>query len=412
LKILMLTSSYPKYRGDVTAPFIEEIAQNTQKLGHEVTVMMPYHPDLRRQPVENGVKLFNFHYSPFKKWNIWGYAASLEGDVKIRPLIYLLLPLVLLSSFWHMWKLTRCERFAMIQAHWVIPNAPVAVLIGMLRKIPVVISMHGSDVYIAERFKPVGWVARWAFKRAAAVTASSPDLMQRAQKLGAPLQPHRAVVIPYGADPSVFRAPAMPRPELRQKLGFGEDEQILFCIGRLVYKKGFEYAIKALPQVLLKFPRARLIIAGQGDLHAELEEQVLAACVKKHVTFTGAIQHDKVPEYLAGCDLFLLPSIVDKSGNVDGLPNTLMEALATGVPVIASSIGGVALAVEDKVNGLLVAQRDSAALAEAICLLLSDSEKRNKFAAAGRARVERELNWTEIARRYQKVFEDAKSNAN
>jgi type III pantothenate kinase len=89
-----------------------------------------------------------------------------------------------------------------------------------------------------------------------------------------------------------------------------------------------------------------------------------------------------------------------------------MEALATGVPVIASNIGGVSLAVENEVNGLLVAQRDSAALAEAICLLLSDSEKRKKFAAAGRARVERELNWTEIARRYQKVFEDAKSNAN
>jgi glycosyltransferase involved in cell wall biosynthesis len=403
----MLTSSYPKYPGDVTAPFIEEIAQNTRKLGHEVTVLMPYHPDLKRQPVENGVKLCNFRYIPFKNWNIWGYAASMEGDVKIRKLVYLLAPFVMLSSLWHMLKLTRRERFAIIQAHWVIPNAPVAVLVGRLRKIPVVISLHGSDVYIAEKLKPVGWVARWAFKRTAGVTASSGDLLERAQKLGAPTESKSAAVIPYGADPQTFRAPDEPRSHIRQKLGFRPEEQILFCIGRLVYKKGFEYAIRALPMVLKKFPSARLVIAGQGDLRHELEKVADESGVAEQVHFAGSVAHHKVPEYLAACDLFLLPSVVDAKGNVDGLPNTLMEALAAGVPVIATNIGGVPLAVSDGVNGRLVPQKDPAALAEAICELLERPETRAEYGAAGRERVLNELNWTNIAQRYQQIFFNA-----
>src|SRR4051812_43550040 len=87
LKILMLTSSYPKYPGDVTAPFIEAIAQYSQGLGHRVTVVLPYHPDLRRQTVEKGVRFFPYKYALRRDWNIWGYAASLEGDVRVRKLI-------------------------------------------------------------------------------------------------------------------------------------------------------------------------------------------------------------------------------------------------------------------------------------------------------------------------------------
>ncbi|MEI6045914.1 MAG: glycosyltransferase [Chloroflexota bacterium] len=407
LKVLMLTSSYPKFPGDVTAPFIEAIAQHTQTLGHKVTVVMPYHPELKRQPLENGVRLFTYHYALHPKWNVWGYAASLQGDVKVRKLIYLLLPFVLVASFLKLWALTGKERFAIIQAHWVIPNAPVAVLVGQLRRIPVVISLHGSDVYMAERIKPVGWVARWAFRRAAAVTASSPDLLQRAQKLGATMEPTRAVVIPYGADPKAFAAPSAPRTEIRQRLGFGPDEAILLCVGRLVYKKGFEYALRAMPLILAEYPKAQLVIAGKGDLEGELKALAAQLNLTDRVRFEGAVPHNRLPEYLAACDLFLLPSVIDDSGNVDGLPNTLLEALAAGRPVVASNVAGVPLAVEDGVNGQLVAQRDPVALAAAIKELLNDSARCEQFSLAARAKIETELNWTAIAGRYVAVFQAA-----
>lgn len=408
LKVLMLTSSYPKFAGDVTAPFIEAIAQFSQKRGHQITVLMAYHPDLKRPPHENGVKLETYKYVPFKSWNIWGYAASLEADVKVRKLIYLLLPLVLVSSFIKLWKLTARDRFAIIQVHWVIPNAPVAVLIGWLRQIPVVISLHGSDIYVAERHKLVGWVARWAFSRAAAVTASSPDLLARAQKLGATTNSQRAVVIPYGADPLAFQQPAAPRSQIRAQLGFAPDsadEPVLLCVGRLVYKKGFEYAIRAMPAILQKFPQARLVIAGKGDLRAELQTLAAELGVSGQIRFEGAVPHNLLPNYLAACDLFLLPSVIDKSGNVDGLPNTLLEAMAAAKAVVASAVAGVPLAVTEGENGCLVPAGDSTKLAEAVIRLLAKPQLREKLGQAARLRVEQDLNWNAIAARFEKVFE-------
>ena len=79
MKICMVTSSYPKFEGDVTAPFIESIASSIAAEGNEVHVLAPYHPELRREPVEKGVQLHFFKYSPLRHLNIWGYAESLEG---------------------------------------------------------------------------------------------------------------------------------------------------------------------------------------------------------------------------------------------------------------------------------------------------------------------------------------------
>jgi glycosyltransferase involved in cell wall biosynthesis len=407
LRILMLTSSYPKFPGDVTAPFIEAIAQFSQRRGHKISVVMPRHPDLRRQADENGVRLYQFPYTFRRKWHIWGYASSLQGDVKVRKTVYLLLPFVLASSFWKMWRLTARQKIDLIQAHWVIPNAPVAALVGKLRRIPVVISLHGSDVYMAEKVRPVGWLARWAFGQAAGVTASSPDLLSRAQKLGAPRDLQRGVVIPYGADPAVFRTPDVPRENIRRRLGFAHHEKILLCVGRLVYKKGFEYAIRALPSL----PDATLVIAGAGDLLDELQKLAAELDVTSRVRFEGSVPHDRIPEYLAACDVFLLPSVVDQEGNVDGLPNTLLEALAAGRPVVASQVAGVPLAVEDGVNGRLIPQRDVTALAQAVRELLENPTLRERFGAAGRRKIEQELNWTTIAARYSAVFQYAVSSA-
>ncbi len=407
LKILMLTSSYPKYPGDVTAPFIEAIAQYSQTQGHHVMVVLPYHPELRRFPIEKGVRFSPYKYALRRDWNIWGYAASLEGDDRVRKLIYLLLPFVLVSSFWKMWRVTGRERYDLIQAHWVIPNAPVAVLVGLLRHVPVVISLHGSDVYIAERIKPVGWVASWAFRRAAAVTASSLDLLERAQRLGATKTPGRAAVIPYGVDPSTFKTPDQPRAEIRRELGFTPGQPVLLLVGRLVYKKGFEYAIRAMPEVLETFPDACLVIAGAGDLSQPLQNLAAEMKLEGKVRFEGPVPHNRMPDYLAACDLFLLPSIVDDKGNVDGLPNTLLEAMSAGKAVIASNVAGVPLAVTDGVNGRLVPQRDPTALGRVIRELLADPALREQYGQAARHKIVDELNWTAVSARYSQIFQIA-----
>ena len=96
MRILMLASSYPKFPGDVTAPFIESIAHGVAGRGHVVDVLLPHHPELRR-PASDPVRVFSYRYAPREEWSVWGYAQSMHSDVSIRRGVYLLAPLVALA---------------------------------------------------------------------------------------------------------------------------------------------------------------------------------------------------------------------------------------------------------------------------------------------------------------------------
>jgi len=96
MNVLMVTSSYPKFPGDVTAPFVEAMALALAARGHEIDIVLPHHPELRRGENEP-VRFFPYRYAPSDAWSLWGYAQSLEADVRVRPAIYLLAPFVALS---------------------------------------------------------------------------------------------------------------------------------------------------------------------------------------------------------------------------------------------------------------------------------------------------------------------------
>ena len=401
----MLTSSYPKYEGDVTAPFIESIASSIAALGHEVHVLAPYHPDVRREPVEKGVHLHFFKYSPVRDWNIWGYAESLEADVRVKGVIYPLTPVVFASSVLELRRLTSKIKFDIMHAHWVIPNGPMASIVARMRGLPLIVSMHGSDVFVAEQSKPVAAVARWCYRRAAAITAPSDDLLRRAIAIGAPAA--RCHLVPYGVDPGQFTRMEGAGPLLRRELGLPEDSLVIFAVGRMVYKKGFEYLIRAVPAILREHPSAKIVIAGGGDLQPRLESLVKQLGVERSVIMPGWVTRDKMPLYFSGCDLFVLPSVIDQQGNVDGLPNTLLEAMASARPVVATSVAGVPLAVKDGDSGLLVPEKQPGELSTAINLLLDAPELRLQYGEAGRRRVEGELNWETTARTFVRLYEQA-----
>jgi glycosyltransferase involved in cell wall biosynthesis len=405
MKICMVTSSYPKYEGDVTAPFIESIASSVAAQGNEVHVLAPYHPEVRRQPVEKGVHLHFFKYSPFRHLNIWGYAEALEADVRVKGAIYPLTPIVFLSSFANLWRLTGRIKFDVMHGHWVIPNGPVSTIMARLRRLPLVLSLHGSDIFIAEQNKLVSRIARWCFRAASAITAPSEDLRQRAIKLGAP--PSRCHLVPYGVDPGQFTRIKQAGPLLREELGLPPDAPVVFAVGRMVYKKGFEYLIRAVPAILREHPNAKIVLGGGGDLEPRLVSLVKQLGVEKSVIMPGWIARDRLPLYFSGCDLFVLPSVVDQQGNVDGLPNTLLEAMASARPVVATSVAGIPLAVKDGDNGLLVPEKQPGELSAAINLLLRAPELRVQYGEASRRRVEDELNWETTAATFAKLYASA-----
>lgn len=404
----MLTSSYPKFHGDTTAPFIESIAthiaarRDAADQPIEVHVVLPEHRELNRPAAQDGVQLHPYRYAPRRDWTVWGYAEALKADVRLKRGVYALAPLALGSAYRTMMALTARLPFDVIHAHWLLPNAPPAALVAQRRKLPLVISMHGSDVFLAEKNAAMSAAARWAFDRAAWNTACSEDLAARALALGA--DENRTELIPYGADAKVFYvAPSEPE-RVRQQLGLQAHDLMILAVGRMVYKKGFEFLVGAMPRVLQKAPQTRLVLVGYGDLREPLEAQARALGLNGSVTFAGRVERADIPGYFAAADIVAVPSVRDEAGNVDGLPNVVLEGMAAGKPIIASKIVGLTDVVGQGKSGILVPEKDSAALADAIVQLAEDADLRAHMGAEGRARIHRDLNWENVAAKFVRIY--------
>ncbi len=237
----MVTTSYPRFPGDSVGTFMEPIAASVAARGHEVHVVAPWHPLVARAPEERGVRFHFYKYAPFRALNVFGYAAALRADVKLRGAALVAAPLALAAGWFAALRVARKYRATVMHGHWVVPGGFTAWAAAPAR--PQVVSLHGSDVYVAETFAPARRAARLVFDRAGAITACSADLAQRSIGLGA--DPAKLEVVPYGVDTDRFRPQPEQRASLRAQLGVAEGTLLAFSAGRLVRKKGFEHLIDA-----------------------------------------------------------------------------------------------------------------------------------------------------------------------
>jgi glycosyltransferase involved in cell wall biosynthesis len=401
--VVMVTTSYPRFPGDTIGTFMEPIARGIAARGHQVHVVLPWHPLLTRLGVEDGIHFHPVRYAPHPSLNVFGYAESLRADVSLRLAAFLAAPLALQALVRATRRVSREAGATLLHGHWLIPGGAVVTAAGTA--LPVVVSLHGSDVYVAERHAFARLAARASLGRVDWITACSDDLRDRAIALGAARD--RIETIPYGVDVDRFRPDPDARASCRRALGLGSDAVVLFTAGRLVRKKGFEYLIDAVARLVPRWPAVRLVIAGGGDLDDELRSRVRGHGIGDHVHFAGVLAQPDVARYLAAADVAVMPSVRDEAGNVDGLPNTVMEALASGTPLVATTVGGIPSVVTDGQNGLLVPEKDAPALEAALERLLASPAMRAEFGATARADAVGSRTWDTVAERFEQVYDRA-----
>ncbi len=209
-------------------------------------------------------------------------------------------------------------------------------------------------------------------------------------------------MLPWGADPDRFHPNVLPLD--RAAFNLTPTEQVILALGRLVPKKGFDILIVAFGALLRTCPEAQLVIGGTGPQAQDLERLARQHGLEKHLHLVGPIPWQNVPGFLAMADVFVLPSVHDPAGNVDGLPTVLLEAMAVGKPVVASRIAGVPLVIEDGVNGLLCPQGDADTLSRQMAMLLAESELRKRLGRAACAAVVEHFNWPICSPRSDRPF--------
>jgi glycosyltransferase involved in cell wall biosynthesis len=391
LNIAVVTSSYTRFPGDGIAPFVKAISESLAGLGHNLAVVAPYDPDVKPLDTDD-IQVYRYKYIWPIRFHVMGHARSLEKDVRLRLSSYILLPFFLIAAFIKLNQVVKHQNSDIIYAHWVIPNGLIASCVAKLRNIPFIISLHGSDIYVAQKNWLFRTIARWVFKHSSGVTACSAELNRKAVELGAPKDIN---LVPWGADPTIFDPRRRTRATGNQ---LNNQSQIrITSLGRMVEKKGFKFLIEAMPPILQKFPSTELVIGGGGLLQSDLQKQTQDFQISERVSFPGSVLWNDVPEFLANSDIFVLPSVRDEHGNEDGLPTVLLEAMSCGVAVIASQIGGTNLVIQNDVNGLLVPPGDIPSLTRAIMRLIQNEELRKNLGREARISVMNRFNWNEVA---------------
>jgi glycosyltransferase involved in cell wall biosynthesis len=404
----MVATSYPRFAGDTVGTFMEPIARGLANRGHDVHMVLPWHPRWTRPPNEGGVTFHLFRYAPLPALNVFGYAGSLEADERLRGAAIAATPLAALAGWRAARAVARKVDATVMHGHWVVPGGVIAAAAAESR--PLVVSLHGSDVFVAEKHAAAGRAARWAFEKARYVTACSEDLRVRALALGATSE--RSRTIPYGVDSTRFKPDRAARDRMRSRWGLGESDELVLGVGRLVRKKGFEYLIDAVAGLALRRPRLRLVLAGEGDLRAEFEHRIAGHGIGDRVSLPGVLLQDDVAAALAAADVVAVPSVKDPSGNVDGLPNVVLETLASGTALVASPAGGIGAVVRDGETGLLVPEGDPAALGAALLRLLDERELAARLGAAGRVWAQSEGTWERAIDAFNAVYEIACRRSN
>jgi glycosyltransferase involved in cell wall biosynthesis len=214
--------------------------------------------------------------------------------------------------------------------------------------------------------------------------------------LGVP--PERVRVLPMGIDTTRFT----PRAAVAR----GHDGPRLLFVGRLVEKKGTRYAIEAMAAIAREEPGARLMIVGDGPERTALERLTARLDLKDRVAFAGAVPNDELPALYASADLFIGPSVVEANGDTESFGVVFAEAMASGCPVVATDVGGVADLVVDGETGVLVPERDAPAIAETVVALLRDDALRRKLAGNGVAWVREEFDLRRTASRYADLIDE------
>jgi glycosyltransferase involved in cell wall biosynthesis len=398
LDLLFLTQTYPRFPGDGAGPFIRDLARGLVRGGDRVTVLAPHAPGLAEAWDDGGIEVRTFRYAPEGR-EVLGYGRSLEADERVRGGAALVAPLYALAARRAVGRLAWERRFDLVHAHWVVPNGLVAA--AAEGGAPLAVGLHGSDVFLAEK-RGVRRLVRWALRRTSLLTGCSPELVQRVCALGFPAR--RARVIPYGVDVASFSPGKERSGAWRARFGIPAGAPVILGVGRMATKKGFQVLLAALPGLLEARGDLHVVLAGGGDRLEEFRRQAGQWAGRVH--FPGGVAHDELPDLFRAADVFVLPAVHDPAGNVDGLPNVILEAMASGLPVVASAISGIPLAVVDGETGLLVPEGDPVALAGALGRLAADPGLAREMGARGRERAVAELTWDAVAERYRRAYRE------
>ncbi len=388
MKICYIGSVYPRNNDDSEVPWLRKTVNLLVEKGHDITVFVPSFRGLKPHTID-GVTVKRFRYFPAK----WEDLTGEEGAPnKIYKLHYKIITLFyLLSGSLQLSLLHSRKKFDILHVHWPFPHGIFSMFATLFCKSKVILNFHGACLLLAQRYSFVRNFLKYFIKNADAVIVNSSFTGKKVTEIyDSPIH-----VIPYGTT-------VIPKTIVRKKVPGRQ----IFSVGRMIERKGFIYLIEAMPQVISQFPDAKLTLAGGGPLREQLLQQVNKLQLQKNINLPGKISAKELEMLYAQGDIFVLPAIIDKNGDTEGLGVVLIEAMTYKIPVIASNVGGIPDVIVTGTSGILVEQKNSSMLANELIGLLNEPDKMQKIGNQGYNFISIRFSWERVIREIENLYSD------
>jgi glycogen synthase len=393
LRILMLSWEYPPVMVGGLGRHVHALATSLAAAGHEVTVVTRHSADAPLEEFREGVRVVRAPEDP--------------------PTFPLATPSLLAWTMAFNHALTRAalhatatETYDLIHAHdWLVTHTAVTLRDHL--GIPLIATIHATEAGRHQGWLPeelnrtIHTVEYWLGHEASQVITCSGYMRWEVSRL-LDLPAERITVIPNGVDAPVWQAPHRAVAQVRKRYA-GDAGPMIGFAGRLVYEKGVQHVIEALPALRARHPGLRMVIAGDGPYRPELQEWVSRLGLEPAVRFAGFVGGE-LPATFAASDAVVVPSIYEPFGMV------ALEAAAAGAPLAVAATGGLAEIVEPGVTGMTFPARDPGAIADAVSTLLDDQHAAKRMAQRARAMVRTQYHWGGIAARTAITYRTAIAN--
>lgn len=393
MRVLIATSTFPIREGDGQARFVLDLASALS--GHiDVIVLAPHALGAALSEKIGRVRVRRFRYFFPASLERLSYGAGMRHNIDQSWLARVQIPFLLAAQVVAMTLTARESRVTVINAHWLIPQGLTAALVSRFLGIPMVLHVHAADVYFLRRRPLGGAIARFVVRSSAAVLADGSHVRDSLDALIG--FPSHATLRPMG----VHRYAS---PEFESKTPDVElPEEFVAFVGRLVEKKGLEYLIRAMAEVRLGQPTIELVVVGTGPLESDLRGLARELGLDRVTHFLGARPHAQAMAVMKRALVVCVPSIIDSSGETEGMPTVVLEGMAAGVPVVGSEVDGIPDVLKHAENGWLVPPANSAALAVGLLRALSDSSRAGVISAGMATAGQHE--WERVAEEYSALL--------
>jgi len=393
MNVCIITSSFPAFKGHFQSPFIYSLADALSKRVSVDVVCPFYNCSESQEECWGDVKIHRFKYLPLKMQTLIS-GGGIPSNFKKSFFAKLQLPLFFLCLFIKSLKYARSADI--IHAQWSL-TAMVGVLLKKICKKPLVLTERGSSLNAAMEYRFTRMVLKWILENCDYITANSFNQISRIKSLGFE---GNVCAVPNGIDTERFRP--LDKDKARKKLGLPSDKKIILYVGWLVKGKGVDYLLESVQRIRAGFPDILVVIVGSGLELENYKRYVSENGLDRSVIFTGSKMVNEIPEFMNAADIFVLPSLSE------GRPNVVAEAMACGLPVIATAVNGTPELIEDGIDGMLVEPGNSKSIEDAVLRLLGDSGLYDAIKSKSRDSIFRKkITWDTTATTFYNIYKKA-----